>query len=152
MPPPVLQSRTVPPHPARYFSVMVIPVSGRISRERFRQGPVWCPNSLCLSPADIPARLPTPGFTAGKNEKGLKMNGNRDTTKTGKNSLFTHKPVFPRNTGLPDNSHDKIHADLCTMRVGEGENEIAADHVRVFPAMEWAVKTNIFQSPYQFCP
>jgi len=38
------------------------------------------------------------------------------------------------------------------MWVWQGENEITADHIRVFLAMKWAVKTDYFKVSGQVLP
>jgi hypothetical protein len=58
-------------------------------------------------------------------------------------SLAVH-PVFPGDVSLPENSDKKIHADFGTMRVRDSKNKIAADHIRVFPAMKRTVETKYF--------
>jgi len=61
-------------------------------------------------------------------------------------------PVFAGDAGLPENPYQKIHTDLGSVGIRDGQDEIATDHVRVFPAMERTVETKYFQPADQFRP
>jgi len=64
--------------------------------------------------------------------------------------LLMKCPFVPGDVSLPENSYQKIHADPGPVGIGNSKNEIATDHVRVFPAVVRAVRTKGLQSPNLF--
>jgi len=61
-------------------------------------------------------------------------------------------PVFPGYAGLPENPYEKVHTYFGAMRIRNGKNEFAMDHVWVFPAMERTIKSKGFQPPDKIRP
>lgn len=69
-----------------------------------------------------------------------------------KNFSLTANPVFPGNAGLPEDPEQEIHTYHGPVRIRDGKNEIATNHIRVFPSLERTVKTKSFQLADKISP